>query len=32
LRVGDWRVLLTIDDGQMVITVVKIGPRGRLYE
>jgi mRNA interferase RelE/StbE len=30
LRVGDWRVIM--DDRQRVLTVVKIGPRGGVYE
>lgn len=32
LRVGDWRVLFTVENGEMVITVLKIGPRGGIYE
>lgn len=30
LRVGDWRVVMT-DDG-VVVAVIKIGPRGSVYE
>ena len=30
LRVGDWRVIMT-EDGE-VIAVIKIGPRGSVYE
>ena len=30
LRVGDWRVIMS-DDG-MVIAVIKVGPRGSVYE
>lgn len=30
LRVGDWRVVMT-DDG-VVIAIIKIGPRGSVYE
>lgn len=30
LRVGDWRVIMS-DDG-VVIAVIKIGPRGSVYE
>jgi mRNA interferase RelE/StbE len=32
LRVGDWRVLFTIDNGVMVITILAIGSRGSIYE
>lgn len=31
LRIGDWRVIFD-DDGLLVITVVKIGPRGDVYK
>ena len=27
IRVGDWRVIYTIEDDQLIILVVKIGPR-----
>jgi mRNA interferase RelE/StbE len=32
LRVGDWRVLYELQDGRLVMLVVKIGPRGDVYE
>lgn len=32
LRVGDWRVIYELHDGQMVLLVIKIGPRGEVYE
>lgn len=32
LRVGDWRVIYTLDHGVLVVTVVRIGPRGSIYE
>jgi mRNA interferase RelE/StbE len=31
LRVGDWRVIYEIDQGKIVIIVVKIAPRGEAY-
>jgi mRNA interferase RelE/StbE len=30
LRVGDWRIIM--DDTNTVLEVVKIGPRGSIYE
>lgn len=32
LRVGDWRVIYEINDAQVIIYVVKIGPRGQVYQ
>ncbi|NQT72791.1 MAG: type II toxin-antitoxin system RelE/ParE family toxin [Chloroflexi bacterium] len=32
LRVGDWRVIYEIDGSQLRILVLKIGPRGGVYE
>jgi mRNA interferase RelE/StbE len=32
LRVGDWRVRFIRDGGQLIITVVRVLPRGRAYE
>jgi len=31
LRVGDWRALLLLDEGERVITVTRMLPRGRAY-
>ena len=31
LRVGDWRVICELQDDQLVILVLKIGPRGEIY-
>lgn len=31
LRVGDWRVLFTIDEKAQVLKVLYIAPRGRVY-
>ena len=32
LRVGDWRVIYELQDGQLVMLVIRIGPRGEVYE
>ena len=32
LRVGDWRVILRLDDAQRTIHVLRVLPRGRAYE
>ena len=32
LRVGGWRVVFTRDDDVLVITVVRVGPRGDVYK
>ncbi|MEN9316549.1 MAG: hypothetical protein RIS35_2942 [Pseudomonadota bacterium] len=32
LRVGDWRVIYDVDDGRLVVRVLRIGPRGGVYE
>lgn len=32
LRVGDWRVIYEIQDDQVVILVLKIAPRGGVYQ
>ena len=32
LRVGDWRVIFTLDNGELVLIVVEIGPRGDVYD
>jgi mRNA interferase RelE/StbE len=31
LRVGDWRVIYEVNQGQVVIMVIKIAPRGEVY-
>lgn len=30
-RVGDWRIIADLDDGVMVITVIRIGNRREIY-
>jgi mRNA interferase RelE/StbE len=32
LRVGDWRVIYELRDGQMLVLVLKIGSRGSVYD
>ena len=32
LRVGDYRVIYALDNGALVITIIKIGSRGDVYE
>jgi mRNA interferase RelE/StbE len=32
LRVGDWRVIYELDNGRLIVFVVKIGPRGDIYD
>ncbi len=32
LRVGDWRVIYSLIDARLVIVVVRIAPRGGVYE
>ena len=31
LRMGDWRVIYEIHDGELIILVIKIAPRGSAY-
>lgn len=31
LRVGDWRVIYEIHDGELIVLVLKIAPRGSVY-
>lgn len=31
LRVGDWRVLYEVQNDQLVVLVLDIGPRGQIY-
>ncbi|MCA1677782.1 MAG: hypothetical protein LC777_01945 [Actinobacteria bacterium] len=32
LRVGDWRVILELDESHRTIVVVRVLPRGRAYD
>lgn len=32
LRVGDYRIIYTVDNGHLIITSIKIGSRGDIYE
>lgn len=32
LRVGDWRVVYDIHNGELVLLVIEIGPRGSIYD
>ena len=32
LRVGDWRVIYTLDSGKLVVLVLQIGTRGGMYK
>jgi mRNA interferase RelE/StbE len=31
VRVGDWRVVYVIEDGRLVVLVVRVAPRGVVY-
>ena len=31
IRVGDWRVVYRLDDGRVVVVVVRVAPRGGVY-
>ena len=31
IRVGDWRVVYRVDDGRLVVLVIKVAPRGEVY-
>lgn len=31
IRVGDWRIVYTIEDDQLIVLVVEISPRGGVY-
>ena len=32
LRVGDWRVIYDVVSGRLVVRVLRVGPRGGVYE
>ena len=32
LRVGDWRVIYTVESDRLVVLVLDIGPRGGIYK
>lgn len=32
LRIGGWRALYRVEKGQLIIEVIKIGPRGGIYK
>jgi mRNA interferase RelE/StbE len=32
IRVGDWRILYEVHDREVLVLVVRIGPRGEVYE
>ncbi len=32
LRVGDWRAICDLRNGELILLVVKIGPRGDVYQ
>jgi mRNA interferase RelE/StbE len=32
LRVGDWRVIYDIEQGRLVVRVLRVAPRGGVYE
>jgi mRNA interferase RelE/StbE len=32
IRVGDWRILYEVREREVVVLVVRIGPRGEVYE
>jgi len=31
LRIGDWRIIYDVRDDELVILVLKVGPRGDIY-
>ena len=31
LRVGDWRVIYDLNDDQLIVLILEIGPRGSIY-
>lgn len=32
IRVGDFRIIYSIDDGQLVVVILKVSPRGGAYK
>lgn len=32
LRIGDWRVIYEIEDEELIVFVLKVGPRGEVYD
>ncbi len=32
LRAGDWRIIYLVQDEQLIVAVLKIGPRGSIYQ
>ena len=32
LRVGDYRIIYTVDKGRLIVNVVAAGPRGQIYK
>lgn len=32
LRVGDWRIMYSIEDEELVVLVIRIAPRGEVYK
>ncbi len=31
IRVGDWRIIYTIEDDKLIVLVLEVAPRGRAY-
>ncbi len=31
IRVGDWRVIYAIEDAELIVLVIEVGPRGNVY-
>ncbi len=32
IRVGDWRIGYTVDDGELLVTVIRVAHRGEFYD
>ena len=32
LRVGDWRIIYSLDEGRLIIEIIEIGTRGDIYK